>query len=98
MPALIAARRPCCWSGGKGRADGPADDADGAGELDPVGIDVGFGGGLADQRADRVVGEQVAVDLLADHARAAGPQDPAWAAQVRLELVVAGFVFPPFVV
>jgi hypothetical protein len=60
MSALIAARRCSFCSGGKGRADGPADDADGAGEADPVGVDVGFGGGLADQRADRMVSQQVA--------------------------------------
>ena len=47
---------------------------------------------------DGVVGEQVAVDLLADHVRAFGPQHPAGAAQVGLELVVAGLVFPPFVI
>ena len=41
---------------GKGRrGDGPAGDADGPDELDPVGVDVGLGGGLADQGADRVV-------------------------------------------
>ena len=50
-----------CLLRGKGRrADGPADDADGAGEADPVRVDVGFGGGLADQRADRMVSQQVA--------------------------------------
>jgi hypothetical protein len=46
-----AARMRCCCSGGKGRrVGGPAaDDADGALEFDPVGVDAGFGGGLADQ-------------------------------------------------
>jgi hypothetical protein len=34
---------------GKGRrVDGPADDADGAGELDSVGVDIRLGGGPAD--------------------------------------------------
>jgi hypothetical protein len=41
------------------------------------------------------VGEQVAVDLLADHVRALGPQYRAGAAQAGLELIVAGFLFPP---
>jgi hypothetical protein len=73
------------------RVSGPAaDDPDGALEFDPVGVDACFGGGLADQGTDRVVGEQVAVDLLADHIRAPGPQHPPGAAQVRLELGVPG--------
>src|SRR5258708_40340882 len=71
MSAMTAASNRSRWSGGKGRVSGPAaDDADGAQEFDPVGVDAGFGGGLADQRRDGVVGEQVAVDLLADHVRA----------------------------
>src|SRR6266498_786469 len=99
MLAMIAARRPSWWSGGKGRrAGGAADDADGAGELVPVRIDVRFGGGLADQRADRVMGEQVAVYFLADHVRAFGPQHAARASQVGFELVISGFVLPAFVV
>lgn len=97
MLALIAVRAVLLVRG-EGRACGPADDADGTGELDPVGVDVGFGGCLADQGADRVVGEQVAVDLLPHHVRAFGPQHPPWPAQVGLELVVAGFVLPPFVI
>jgi hypothetical protein len=44
------------------------------------------------------VGQQVAVDLLADRVRLFGPQDSARPAQVGLELVVAGFVLPPLVV
>jgi hypothetical protein len=81
---------------GKGRVCGPAaDDADGAQELDPAGVDAGFGGGLADQRRDGVVDEQVAVDLLADHVRAFGRQYRAGAAQAGFELVIAGFLFPP---
>ena len=41
-----------------------ADNPHGAGEFDPVRVDVRFGGGPADQRADRVMGQQVTVDLL----------------------------------
>jgi len=78
MSAMTVARMRSRWSGGKGRrVSGPAaDDPDSALEFDPVRVDGGFGGGLADQGADRVVGEQVAVDLLADHVRAPGPQHP----------------------
>src|SRR6266704_3532935 len=100
MSAMTLARMPPRWSGGKGRrVSGPAaDDADGPLELDPVRVDAGLGGGPADQGADRVVGEQVAVDFLADHVRALGPQHPPGAAQVCLELGVPGLVFPPLVV
>src|SRR5918997_6201935 len=93
MVVVIAVWR-CWWcSGGKGRrTDGPAEDADGAGELDSVRVDVGLGGGLADQGADRIMGEQVAVDLLADHGRAFGPQHFGGSTQMRFELVVAGLV------
>ena len=49
---------------GESRAGGPAaDDADGALELDQVWVHSAGGGGLADQGADGVVGQQVAVDL-----------------------------------
>src|SRR2546429_1608190 len=99
MSAMIAARDRRAWSGGKGRVCGPAaDDADGPQELDPVGVDVGFGGRPADQRRDGVVGEQVAVDLLADHGGALGPQYRTGAAQAGFELVVAGFLLPPLAV
>jgi hypothetical protein len=92
ISVITAARERRAWSGGKGRVGGPAaDDADGAQEFDAVGVDVGFGGGPADQRRDGVVGEQVAVDFLAGHVRALGSQHRPGAAQVRLELVVAGF-------
>jgi hypothetical protein len=62
MSAMTVARMRSRWSGGKGRrVSGPAaDDPDGALEFDPVGVDGGFGGGPADQGADRAVGEQVA--------------------------------------
>jgi len=92
LARTLARMRARC-SGGKGRVGDPAaDDAHGALELDPVGVDVGLGGGPADQRADRVMGEQVAVDLLADHVRAFRAQHPARAPQVGLELVVTGLV------
>jgi len=77
MLAMTAARMRSRCSGGKGRrVGGPAaDDPHAALEIDPVGVDVGFGGGRADEGADRIMGEQVALDLLADHVRAAlGPQ------------------------
>ena len=45
-----------------------------------------------------VMGEQVAVDFLADHVRALGPQHPPGAAQVRLELGIPGLMFPALVV
>src|SRR6266498_1936223 len=100
MSAVIRVRMRSCWSGGKGRrVGGPAaDDADGALELDPVRVDACFGGGPADQGRYGVVGEQVAVDLLADHVRAPGPQHPPGAAQVGLELLVPGLVLPALVV
>ena len=78
MLAMTLARMRSRWSGGENRrVSGPAaDDADGPLELDPVRVDAGLGGGLADQGRDGVVGEQVAVDLLADHVRALGAQHP----------------------
>ena len=42
--------------------------------------------------------EQVAVDLLADHVRALGPQHLPGAPQGRLELGIPGFMLPPSVV
>src|ERR1022692_4090892 len=97
MSAMTRARMRCRWSGGKGRrVRGPAaDDADGPFELDPVRVDAGFGGCPADQGRQGVMGEQVAVDFLADHVRALGPQYPARAAQQGLELGVPGLVLPP---
>ncbi|MCW2890429.1 MAG: hypothetical protein JWL58_7291 [Streptosporangiaceae bacterium] len=66
----------CSRSGGKGRRPGglAADHADGAAELDPVGVDVGLGGRPADQGADRVVGQQVPLQFLKHQVRALGPQ------------------------
>jgi hypothetical protein len=51
---------------GKSRADGPADDPQGPGELNPVRVDPSCGGRSAGQGADRVVGQPVAPDLLLD--------------------------------
>jgi hypothetical protein len=91
---LIFARVVAQRSGGKGRrvSDLAADDAYGAQELDPVGVDVGFGRGPADQCDDRVVGRQVAVDLLADRVGFLRSQDRARPPQVGLELLVSGLV------
>src|SRR5258706_15839135 len=100
MSAMTLARMRSCRSGGKGRRFGgtAADDADGPLELDPVGVDAGLGGGPADQGGYGPVGEQVAVDLLADHVRGLGPQHPPGAAQAGLELGVPGLVLPPLMV
>jgi hypothetical protein len=96
MSALACARMAWACSGGKGRVSDPAArDADGALELDPVGVDAGRGGRGAGQGADRVVGQQVAPDLLLDQVRAAGPQDFPGAAQVRFQLGVAALNRPP---
>ena len=69
---MTAARMRARWSGGKGRrvSDLAVDDPHGAQELHAVGIDVSLGGRPAYQGADGMVGEQVAVDFLADHVRA----------------------------
>src|ERR1022692_4460879 len=85
MSAMTVARMRSWCSGGKGRrAGGPAaGDADGPLEFDPVGVGARFGGGPADQGRQGVMSEQVAVDLLADHVRALGPQHLPGAAQVR---------------
>src|SRR5260370_4284078 len=91
MSAITRARMRWACSGGKSRVGDPAaDDADGALELDPVRVHAGGGGGLADQGADRVVGQQVAVYLLPDHVRVLRSQHPARPPQVRLGLLVAG--------
>ncbi len=77
MSAITLARVRAWCSGGKGRRGGDpaANDTHGARELDPVGVDVGFGGRPADQGAERVMGQQVAVDFLADGVRLFRPQD-----------------------
>src|SRR5712691_1274148 len=98
MSAMTRARAARACSGGKSRADGPADDAQGALELDPVRVDPGAGGGGADQGAERVAGQQVAPDLLLDQVRAPRAEHPAGTAQACLELGVAGLVFPALVV
>src|SRR6516162_4834588 len=87
------------WSGGKSRVGDPAaDGADGPLEPDPVRVDAGRGGGGADQGADRVVGQEVAPDLLLDHVRGLRPQDPPGAAQEGLELRVGGLMLPSLVI
>src|SRR5712691_4080942 len=100
MLAMTLARaRSRCSEGKGGRVGGPAaDDPDGPLELDPVRVDAGLGGGPADQGRYGVMGQQVAVDLLADHVRALGPQHPARPAQAGLELGVAGLMLPPLMV
>ena len=77
---------------GKSRAGGPARDPHGALEPDPVRVDPGCCRGGADQGADRVVGQQVAPELLLDQLRAPGAQDLSRAAQVRFQLGVAALV------
>src|ERR1700687_4591395 len=106
MAALTRARTRWRWAGGKNRAGGPgagdggpaADDADRPLELDPVRIGARVRGGGADQGADRVVGEQVAPDLLLHHVRRFGAQDLSRAAEVGLELGVPGLVLPSSVI
>src|SRR5215470_2996767 len=91
--------RSACWrSGGKGRADGPADGLDGALELDPVGVDAGGGGGGADQGADGVVGQQVAPYFLLDHVRGLRAQHLRGPGRVRLDLAVRPLVLPALAV
>jgi len=63
-----------------------------------VGVQVGGRGRLGDQRADRVVHDQVGVDLLVNEVGQPGPQDLPGAAEMSLELVVPGFLFPSFVI
>jgi hypothetical protein len=72
---------------------GPADDADGPLELHPVWVDAGVRGGGADQGGDRIMGEEVAPDLLLDHVRGLRAQDLSRASQERLDLLVPGFMF-----
>src|ERR1039457_6503940 len=99
MAAMTRSRVRWRWSGVKSRAVGPAaDDADGPLELDPVRVDPGGGGGGADQGADRVVGQQVAPDLLPHHVRRSGPEYFPRSSQVGLQLLVPGLVLPPLVV
>ena len=82
--------------GGKGRLGGDlaADDVQGPGERQLVGVDFRLSGGLGHELADRVVGEQEPVELLQDEVRGAGAQDGGGAALVGLDLVEGelGFV------
>src|SRR5690242_6251165 len=77
---------------------GTADQAQGLGEGDPIRVEVGGRGGLRGQRADRVMDDQVGPDLLMHQVGQPRAQHPTGAAQVGLELVVAGLVLPPLVV
>src|ERR1700722_17035355 len=98
MLLMTSASRAGARSGGKGRAGGPADDPQRAGELDPVRVNARGGGGGADQGADRVVGQQVTPQLLLGQGRGARAQHLARAAQRGLELGVACLVLPELVV
>src|SRR5258708_6243979 len=98
MSAITRARMRWACSGGESRVGDPAaDDADGALELDPVRVDADARGRGADQGADRVVGEQVAPDLLPHHVRRLRSEYLPRAAQVGLELLVAGLNRPPLI-
>src|SRR6187401_2560072 len=77
---------------------GAADQAQGLGERDPVRVEIGGRGGLRGQRADRVVDDQVGPDLLMHQVGKPRAQHPTGAAQVGLELVVAGLVLPALMV
>src|SRR5664279_3422924 len=92
--------RPMKISGGNVRrpGGGAADQTQGLGERDAVGVQVCGRGRLRDQRADRVVHDQVGVDLLVDQVGQPGPEDLPGAAEMSLELVVPGFLFPSFVI
>src|SRR6266487_942889 len=83
---------------GRGAGGGAADDPQDAGEADPVGVEVGGLSGSADEHADRVVDDQPGPDLLVDQVGQPGAQDPAWSAEVGLELVVRGLLLPALVV
>ena len=77
-------------SGGKVRrpGGGAADQAQGAGETDPVGIEVGGLGGAGDEHGQGVVHGQPGPDLLVGQVRQPRAQDPPGSAQVGLELIV----------
>ena len=82
--------------GGKGGLGGylAADDVQGPGERELVGVEFGLAGGLGHELADRVVGEQERVELLQDEVRGAGAQDGGGSALMGLDLVEGelGFV------
>ena len=100
IAALTRIKARVLCSGGKfgGCSDVAAQDPHGVQELDPVRVDIGLGRRSTDQRADRVMGEQVPVDLLVDGIGLVRAQDPARAAEISFELAVPGLVFPSFVV
>jgi len=83
---------------GKGRrgGDAAADDAQGLGEGDPVGVAVlGGGGGLVHQCASGVMDDQVRPDLLTCAIGTAGTQDGGWSALVGLQLLEDALDLPP---
>src|SRR6185437_5646878 len=86
--------------GGKARLGGDlaADDVQGAGEREPVGVDFCLVGGFGHELADGVVGDQEPVELLDDQVRAAGAEDGGGAALVCLELVEGELDLPALVV
>src|SRR5262245_10697397 len=91
MSSAIWARMHRRWSGGESRVGDPAaDGADRSFELHPVRVDARAGRGGANQGADRVVGQEVAPDLLLNHVRGLRPQYPARAPEEGLELGVGG--------
>jgi Winged helix-turn helix len=68
------------------------------GVTDPVGVDVGGLGGAGDEDGQGVVHGQPGPDLLANQVQQPRAQDPAGAAQMDLELIVRGFLFPTIMV
>jgi hypothetical protein len=68
------------------------------GEGDPVGVEVGGGGGSGGQFADRVVHDEVGPDLLVDQVGQPGAQHPPGAAEVGFQLIVGGLFLPTLVV
>jgi hypothetical protein len=86
--------------GGKGRLGGDlaADDAEGAGEREPVRVELCLVGGFGHELSDGVVGDEEPVELLQDEVGAAGAEDGGGAALVGLDLVEGEFDFPALVV
>jgi hypothetical protein len=83
--------------GGKGRLGGDlaADDAQGAGEGEPVRVGLCLVGGLGHELSDGVVGEQEPVELLQDEVGGAGAEDDRGPALVGLDLVEGELSQPP---
>src|SRR5689334_10812592 len=68
ISAAASAAARVSREGGKGRLGGglAADDVEGAGERQPVGVEFGLVGGFCHEAAYGVVGDQEAVELLQD--------------------------------